>query len=130
MVNHPLEDRLEKLRFEHYNGSYEPSFEYFINIIEIYSKFLLDGDFDYWQPCCYPECDPAEYNSKYNEAQELKVDYSSKIPVKIQQYRILWIKNRFPSWCSKEWVDRDYELMDLWKIIPAEDFSVVWWNNV
>jgi len=51
--------------------------------IEYYSKFLEDGDFEYWQPVCYMDLDDPERVRRFK--------------------RFLWIATRFPKWHSDIW---------------------------
>lgn len=50
---------------------------------EEYSNFLEEGDFEYFQPCCYMDRNTSEFKRKL--------------------LRALWIINRFTEWKGTDW---------------------------
>lgn len=128
MVNTALSELLEGSRLDHYG--YNLHEEDFMTFIEHYGMFLHDNDWDYWQPCCYPECDPAEFERKKKEAWELRVTSEDPVISKIQKYRILWIKGRFYPWLSREWRELDQEKYMLWCNFGGNEYMSEWWKSL
>ena len=63
------------------------------NRLNNYSLFLLDGDFEYWQPLVYMDKNTVEY--------------------KIRLLRSLWIQNRFTEFKSRAWEGLDNQIKEL-----------------
>ena len=125
MRKNPLTvDEIEKLRLEKWNCKENKDFQ-FQDRLEIYGSFMDDGDFEYWQPCCYENDE-----EKRIEAMSLKPDQSldpQSFEYRRQKKRIFWIQSRFVSYQSHEWkkLINKYDSI----ILTNDKYPPAWWKN-
>ena len=120
----PPTEEIEKLRLENWNFERNKDFQ-FEDRLETYGSFLNDGDFEYWQPCCYEN-----NGEKRIEAMSLKPDQSldpQSFEYKRQRKRIFWIQSRFTTYQSPEWKD----LIDKYDsiVLTNENSPSGWWKK-
>jgi len=101
--------------------------------LERYGNILHDGDFEYWQPCCYMDKNSDEWKQKKKEADSLKFESKlniNSIRYKAEELRTMWIKSRFFEYQSSEWLDWEHEFVKLYEEIrdPKRYGTIVDWK--
>ena len=83
----------------------ESFYDEFDTRLEYYSKFLEDGDFEYWEPICFMDRNTPEFRRKL--------------------MRALWIINRFTEWKGTNWKQLNMKIKALQPYI-LKDIEYGW----
>jgi len=102
-VDTPCEHQTDEIRNAGWNGDQDRA--------EFYSKFLHDGDFEKWQPCCYMKHDSKEFQLMALAAQR-------------EYQRALWILNRFTIYNSPDWNRLCNKIHENWRTLAQMELRV------